>query len=40
MHGQQNIKSCVQCYVFAQSPSGRRPNNNYPVNTSHLSRFV
>jgi len=30
-------KSSAQCYVFAQSPPDRRPNDKYPVNTSHRS---
>ena len=30
-------KRSAQCDVFAQSPPGRRPNDKYPVNTSHRS---
>jgi hypothetical protein len=33
-------KGFVQCHVFAQTPPSRRPNDKYPVNTSHRSRFV
>ena len=33
---EEKIVECfVQCHVFAWSPSGRRPNDKYPVNTSH-----
>jgi hypothetical protein len=34
------VKHFVQCHVFAQSPPDRRPNDKYPVNTSHRSQFV
>jgi hypothetical protein len=34
------VKHFVQCHVFAQPPPDRRPNDNYPVNISHHSRFV
>jgi hypothetical protein len=34
------VKRFVQCYVFVQSPSDRRPSDKYPVNTSHHSRVV
>jgi hypothetical protein len=34
------LKHFVQCHVFAQSPPGRHPNDKYPLNTSHRSRFV
>ena len=37
---QKTVKRSVQCHVFAQSPPGRRPNDKYPFNTSHPSRFV
>jgi len=41
MHGQQNIKkSSIQCHVLAQSSPDQRPNDKYPVNTSHRSRSV
>jgi len=33
----KNVKPSVQCHVLTQSPTGRRPNNKYPVNTSHRS---
>jgi hypothetical protein len=33
----QTVKRSVQCHVFAQSPPDRRPNDKYPVNTSHRS---
>jgi len=32
------VKHFIQCHVFAQSPPARRPNDKYPVNTSHSSR--
>jgi hypothetical protein len=31
------VKRSAQCHVFAQSPPDRRPNDKYPVNTSHRS---
>jgi len=31
------VKRSAQCHAFAQSPPGRRPNDKYPVNTSHRS---
>jgi hypothetical protein len=34
------LKCFVQRHVFAQSPPGQGPSDKYPVNTSHLSRFV
>jgi hypothetical protein len=34
------VKRFVQYHIFARSPAVRRPNNKYPVNTSHRSRFV
>ena len=34
------VKRFVQCHIFAQSPLGRDRSDKYPVNTSHLSRFV
>ena len=33
----KTVKRSAQCHVFAQSPPGRRPNQKYPVNTSHRS---
>jgi len=33
------VKLFVQWHVFAQSPSGRRPDDKYPINTPHCSRF-
>ena len=36
----KTVKRFVQCHVFAHSPSGRHPNDKYPVNTSHISQFV
>ena len=33
----QTVKRSAQCHIFAQSPPARRPNDKYPVNTSHLS---
>ena len=33
----KNVKRSVQSHVFAQSPPGWRPNDKYPVNTSHRS---
>jgi len=33
----QTVKRSAQCHVLAQSPSGRRPNDKYPVNTSYSS---
>ena len=34
------VKRFAQCHVFAQSPPDLHPNDKYPVNTSHHSRFV
>jgi hypothetical protein len=34
------VKRFAQCHVFAQSPPSRRPNDKYPVNTLHRSRFA
>jgi len=34
------VKRLVHCHVFTQSSLGRRPNDKYPANTSHRSRFV
>ena len=34
------VKCFVQCHAFAQPPPDRRPNDKYPVNTSHRYRFV
>ena len=31
------VKHSVQCHVLVQSLPGRRPNDKYPVNTSHRS---
>jgi hypothetical protein len=31
------VKRSAQCHVFARSPPDRRPNDKYPVNTSHRS---
>jgi hypothetical protein len=31
------LKQPAHCHVFAQSPPERRPNDKYPVNTSHRS---
>ena len=31
----KTVKRSVQCHVFAQPPPSRRPNDKYPVNTSH-----
>ena len=36
----KTVKRSVQYHVFVQSPPGRRPNDKYPANTSHRSRFV
>jgi hypothetical protein len=33
----KTVKRSVQCHVFAHSPPDRRPNDKYPVNTSHRS---
>ena len=33
----QTVKLSIRCHVFAQSPPDRRPNDKYPVNTSHRS---
>ena len=33
----QTVKCSVQCHVFVLSPTGRRPNDKYPVSTSHRS---
>ena len=33
----KTVQRYVQRHVFAQSPPGRRPNDKYPVNTSHSS---
>jgi len=32
-----DTKRSSQCPVFSQSPPDRRPNDKYPVNTSHRS---
>ena len=34
---QKIVKRSIECHVLAQSPPGRRPNDKYPVNTSHRS---
>jgi hypothetical protein len=34
------VKCLVQCHVFTQSPLGRRPNDKFPIRTSHRSRFM
>ena len=36
----KTVKRSVQRHVLVQSPPDRRPNDKYPVNTSHRSRFV
>jgi len=33
----KTVKHSVQCHVLVQSPPDRRPNDKYPVNTSHRS---
>jgi len=33
----QIVKRSAQCHVLVQSPPSRRPNDKYPVNTSHRS---
>jgi len=37
---EKTVKRTVQRHVFTQSPPVRHPNDIYPVNTSHRSRFV
>jgi len=37
---QKIVKPFVHCHVLTQLPPGRRPNDKYPVRTSHSSRFV
>jgi len=37
---EQTVKRFEQYHVFVQSPPGQLPNDKYPVNTSHLTRFV
>ena len=39
-HLKKTVKRFVQCHILAQSPPGRHPNDKYPVNTPHHSRFV
>ena len=34
------VKRFDQCRIFVHSPPGRRPNDKYPLNTSHRSQFV
>ena len=33
----KTLKHSAQCHILAQSPPDRRPNDKYPVNTSHRS---
>ena len=35
----KTIKRSAQCHVFAQSPPGRRPSDEYTVNTSRRSHL-
>ena len=37
LFGKKTVTPSVPCHVFAQSPPDRRPNDKYPVNTSHRS---
>ena len=32
---EKTAKRCAQCHISTQPPPGRRPNDKYPVNSSH-----